>query len=68
MRFMGIELRSARGDRLGALEAGLHTGLHLACMAFVLPQIASIAAMLLTPRGQGLPDLALATTALNRRR
>ena len=68
MRFMGIELRNFRGERLSPLEAVLHTATHLACMAFVLPQIASIVAMLITPRGQGLPDLALATTALNRRR
>jgi uncharacterized RDD family membrane protein YckC len=68
MRFAGIELRNFRGERLSAVEAVMHTGLHLACMSFLLPQLASIVAMLITPRGQGLPDLALATTALNRRR
>jgi uncharacterized RDD family membrane protein YckC len=68
MRFMGIELRTFRGERLALPEAALHTLIYSVCMAFVLPQIASIVLMLTTPRGQGIADLALGTAALNRRR
>ncbi|MEM6741904.1 MAG: RDD family protein [Pseudomonadota bacterium] len=68
MRFMGIELRTARGTRFELGDAAAHTAIHTVAMAFVLPQIASVILMLTTPRGQGLPDLALNTVALNQRR
>jgi uncharacterized RDD family membrane protein YckC len=68
MRFMGIELRTFRGECFALPDAAAHTAIYTASMAFVLPQIASIVLMLTTPRGQGLPDLALGTVALNRRR
>jgi uncharacterized RDD family membrane protein YckC len=68
MRFMGIELRTFRGERFALPEAALHTLIYSVCMAFVIPQIVSIVLMLTTPRAQGIPDLALNTAALNRRR
>lgn len=68
MRFMGIELRDMRGQRLGVGDAVAHTAIYTVAMAFVLPQLVSIVMMLITPRAQGLPDIALGTAALNRRR
>ena len=68
MRFMGIELRNYRGERVALPEAALHTLIYSVCMAFVIPQIVSVVLMLTTPRAQGIPDLALNTAALNRRR
>jgi uncharacterized RDD family membrane protein YckC len=68
MRFMGIELRTFRGERFALPDAALHTLIYSVCMAFLIPQVVSIVLMLTTPRAQGLPDLALGTAALNRRR
>ncbi|MEM1427953.1 MAG: RDD family protein [Pseudomonadota bacterium] len=68
MRFMGIEMRTFRGERFALADAAAHTAIYSVCMAFVVPQVASIVLMLTTPRGQGLPDFALGTVALNRRR
>ena len=68
MRFMGIEVRNHRGERLALPDAALHTLIYSVCMAFVIPQIVSVVLMLTTPRAQGIPDLALGTAALNRRR
>lgn len=68
MRFMGIELRTHRGERFDLPEAFMHTLVYSVCMAFVLPQVVSAVLMLTTARGQGLPDLAVGSTALNRRR
>ena len=67
MRFMGIELRTFRGERFGLPDAAMHTLIYSVCMAFVLPQIVSAVLMMTTARGQGLADLALGTAALNRR-
>ncbi|CUH10844.1 RDD family protein [Jannaschia seosinensis] len=66
MRLMGIELRDHRGARFDGLSAALHVGGYYAAMTFVLPQIASIAAMLISPRRQGLPDLVIGSAAINR--
>jgi uncharacterized RDD family membrane protein YckC len=66
MRLMGIEFRDHRGERLDGMQALLHTGGYLVSWAFLLPQLASMAAMLVTDRRQGLTDLLIGTTAVNR--
>jgi uncharacterized RDD family membrane protein YckC len=66
MRLFGIELRDAGARRLDGLQALLHVGGYYATMAFVLPALASAAAILGTPRRQGLTDLVLGTAAINR--
>lgn len=68
MRLMNIELRGPTGARLSGTEAMLHTAAYLISASFFLPQVASIALMVLGPRGQGLPDLFLGTAAINRPR
>jgi uncharacterized RDD family membrane protein YckC len=66
MILMAIEFRDAAGRPLDPATAFLHTlGFTLANF-FVVPQIVSVAMMLLTARGQGLVDVVLGTTALNR--
>lgn len=66
MAVMGIELRDAQGRRFDGGMALLHTLAYSVSVAFVLPQILSIALMLLTPRKQGLTDHVLGSVALNR--
>ena len=66
MALMAVELRDARGARLDPVLALLHTLVYMAASALVLPQIASVALMLITPRKQGLGDLLLGTAMLNR--
>ncbi|MEM7709704.1 MAG: RDD family protein [Pseudomonadota bacterium] len=66
MRLMGIELRDHDGERLDGMQAGLHVLGYYASMTFVLPQLATIAAILTTPRRQGLTDFVLGTAAINR--
>ena len=66
MRFMGIELRGPGGHRLDAGTAVLHTILFYLCMAFTIAQIVSIALMVGSASGRGLPDLALGTAMINR--
>lgn len=68
MRLMSIELRTFRGERFGFPEAAMHTFMHMVCFSFLVPQIVSAILMLTTARGQGLPDLALGSAALNRSR
>lgn len=66
MLLMAVELRDARGARLDAMTALLHTLGYTASSVLVLPQVASVALMLITPRRQGLSDLVLGTAMLNR--
>lgn len=66
MWLAAIELRDARGERPDALIAFLHTLGFVVASALVVPQIVSVALMLLTPRGQGLSDLVLGTVVINR--
>ncbi|MCB1339892.1 MAG: RDD family protein [Pseudooceanicola sp.] len=67
MRLAGIELRRHDGARLDGTTALLHTLIYSVCIAFPLLQLGSVVLMVTTPRGQGLPDMALGTVALNRR-
>lgn len=66
MMLTGIELRNGRGDRLDAVQAMWHVALFLALMVFFFINIISMIAMLLNVRGQGLHDMVLGTTAINR--
>jgi uncharacterized RDD family membrane protein YckC len=66
MRVAAIELRAADGGVFDAGTAFLHTLGYVVSMAFVLPQILSVAMMLLSPKGQGLTDTVLGTVAINK--
>ncbi|EPX80423.1 RDD family protein [Salipiger mucosus] len=67
MRLMAIEFRDWRGQRLDGMQAFLHTLGYSVSVAFMPLQLISIVCMCVTERGQGLTDLVLGTTALNRR-
>jgi uncharacterized RDD family membrane protein YckC len=66
MRIMGIEFRRGDGARFDFLTALGHVAIYTVSIAFVLVQLVSCLAMLGTRYGQGLPDMALRTTAINR--
>ncbi len=66
MWMMGIELRRADGSRFDFLTALLHTAIYTFSFGVVILQFASCVAMVGTRYGQGLPDLILRTTAINR--
>jgi uncharacterized RDD family membrane protein YckC len=66
MRFMAIELRGHTGARLDTGEAVLHTLGYLVVTSFVIPQLIGIAMMATGPRGKGLHDLLIGSTAINR--
>ncbi|EEX10505.1 RDD family protein [Ruegeria lacuscaerulensis ITI-1157] len=67
MRFMGIELRDAFGERLDAGKAVAHTAGYFVSMAFPILQIISVIMMLTSARNQGLTDALLGTVMLNQR-
>ena len=66
MRAMGIELRRADGSHFDFVTALLHTGIYTIAFGVVVLQLISCVAMLGTRYGQGLPDIILRTTAINR--
>lgn len=66
MRVMGIELRRHDGTRLDLTTAALHTAIYSVAFAVVVLQALSCIAMVSTRYGQGLPDIILRTTAINR--
>ncbi len=66
MRLTGIELRTHEGREFDLRMALLHTLGFSISISVVVLQILSIALMLTTQRGQGLTDLILRTTAVNR--
>ena len=67
MRLLGIELRGPDGHRLDGMQAVLHVSGYYASVLFaLLPALASIGAMVVTDRRQGLTDLVLGTAAINR--
>ena len=66
MRLMGIELRDHRGARFDGLSAAIHVAGYYASMTFVIPQLISVAAMIVTQRRQSLTDLVLGSAAINR--
>lgn len=65
MRLMNIEFLDRNGQRFDAATAFLHTMGYSLSMAFVIPQILSVALMLISSRGQGLSDHVLGTVAIN---
>ncbi|NOD46556.1 MULTISPECIES: RDD family protein [unclassified Ruegeria] len=67
MRFMGIELRDAFGERMDMGKAIAHTAGYFVSMAFFVVQIISIIMMLTSARGQGLTDSFLGTVMINQR-
>ena len=66
MRLMSIELREADGGRFSSQTALLHTLGYSVSVAMAPLQLISVILMLVTERGQGLTDVILGTTALNR--
>ena len=66
MAIMGIGLRDAKGRRFDTGMALLHTAAYTASVAFIVPQILSVALMLLSARKQGLTDHILGSVAINR--
>jgi uncharacterized RDD family membrane protein YckC len=66
MLLMAIELRNNAGNRLEPGPAVLHTLLYLVLFAFGITVVATMVAMAVTPRRQGLHDLLLGTAAINR--
>lgn len=66
MMAVGIELRNGRGDRLDRTQALWHVALFLGLMVFFFINIVSMVVMLVNERGQGLHDMVLGTTAINR--
>lgn len=67
MRAMAIEFRDWRGQRFDLSQAFLHTLGYTVSVSVAPLQLISIVCMIATERGQGLTDLLLGTTALNRR-
>ena len=66
MRVMGLEFRDRHGDRLDVVTAFVHTLGYSMSVAFVFPQLISLALMAFTRRGQGLSDMVLGTVLVNR--
>ncbi len=66
MRLMGIELRDANGARLSGALALLHTLGYTVAVVTAPLQFISAVMMGVTPRGQGISDYLLGTTAINR--
>lgn len=66
MRAVGIELRNAAGDKLDTAQAIGHTVIFVFAFATVIGALVNMVMMLVTDRGQGLSDMILGTTAINR--
>ena len=66
MMAVGVELRNGRGDKLDRTQAIWHVTLFLGLMVFFFINIISMVVMLVNERGQGLHDMVLGTTAINR--
>lgn len=67
MRLMNIEFLDRYGQRFDAATAFVHTLGYSLSMAFVIPQIISVALMMVSRRGQGLTDMVLGSVAINSR-
>ncbi len=66
MRIMGIELRRHDGSRFDATTAVLHTLIYSLALWTVVLQALSCLTILFSRYGQGLNDIILRTTAINR--
>ena len=67
MRLMNIEFRRNDGMKFDFATAFLHTLGYVFSVGLPLIQLVSIVFMATSERGQGLTDMVLGTTALNRR-
>lgn len=68
MRLMNIELHGPTGARFSGGEAIVHTLTYLVCSGFVILQLISVAMMGFGARHQGLHDMLIGSTAINRPR
>jgi uncharacterized RDD family membrane protein YckC len=67
MHVFGIEIRNGKGEKLSGQEALWHSFFFaLLFFFFFIPVLVSAGMMLTNPRGQGLHDYLLGTTAINR--
>ncbi|WP_323036938.1 RDD family protein [Pararhodobacter sp.] len=66
MMVAAIKLRRLDATRADALQCFWHSVIYAASMTLVLPQIGSVALMLITPYKQGLNDFLLGTTLVNK--
>jgi uncharacterized RDD family membrane protein YckC len=66
MRFTGIEFRRGDGTRFDLLTAALHSGIAVVCLGTFVLQLISCVTIVGTRYRQGLPDIILGTTAINR--
>ena len=66
MRLIGLEFRDGQGRMLDGATAFAHVLGYTLSVAFVLPQLISIALMAFSRRGQGLSDHVLGTVLINR--
>lgn len=66
MKFMGIEFRGHDGQCFTTVQAAVHSAVFSLLMTSVIGLIISIVCILKTKLGQGLPDLLLGSTAINR--
>jgi uncharacterized RDD family membrane protein YckC len=68
MMLVALKLRGLDGSRPDQRVALGHSLIHSLAMIFVVPQIVSVAMILLTPYKQGLHDWIMGTTVLNKAR
>ena len=66
MRLASVSFLDRAGRPFDAGSAFLHTLLYTLCISSVIPQLISIGSMLVTPRGQSIPDLILGSVCVNR--
>lgn len=66
MMVTGLRWLHLDGRSPDVATAAAYSALHAGVMVFVLTQIGSVVCILLTPHRQGLHDLVLGTTMLNR--
>ncbi|RYH03347.1 RDD family protein [Salipiger sp. IMCC34102] len=66
MRMFNIELREADGARFSSTTALVHTAGYALSLVTFPAQLISIGMMAVTPRRQGLTDMVLGSTAINR--
>lgn len=66
MRVMGLTFITREGQPIDGLTAFLHTLFYTMSVAFVVPQVVSVALMAFTREGRGLSDILLGTGLVNR--
>ena len=66
MQMAGIEIRNYDGNKLDPADATWHSGLYTFIALFFFAFIISCIMMYINPRGQGLHDYFLGTTAINK--